>query len=107
MAAMSAPQFTTPVFQRYWAARLRLAGAYMAIAEATKNRDLRRLSRKLAATNRGFKRHAELIRACHEQAMGPVNDPGIVAAVLDAVEEFAQASEAMAGCFACGEAVDR
>jgi hypothetical protein len=71
----------------------------MAVAEATNNRELRRLSRKLAATSRGFKRHTELIRACHEQAMGPVDDPGIVAAVLDAVEEYAQASEAIGRYF--------
>lgn len=96
---MSSPQFTNPVFRRYWAARLRLAGAYMAVAEATKNRELRRLSRKLAATSRGFTRHTALIRACHEQAMGPIDDPGIVAAVLDAVEEYAQASEAVGEYF--------
>ena len=39
MASKSAPQFTNPVFRGYWAARLRLAGAYMAIAEVTKSRD--------------------------------------------------------------------
>jgi hypothetical protein len=99
MAAMSAPQFTNPVFQRYWAARLRLAGAYMAVAETTKNLELRRLSRKLAATSRGFKRHTELIRACHEQAMGPVDDPGIVAAVHDAIEEYAHAADAIGRYF--------
>lgn len=38
MGAMSPLQFTNPVFQRYWAARLRLANAYMAVAEATKTR---------------------------------------------------------------------